>query len=75
MLAQFGKPYKSSKGRPGRGLGLFFVVNVARKLGGMVTAYNQHQPDAPGTSGAVVRFSLPLHAIRLEPHEESINDV
>ncbi|MGL4289116.1 MAG: ATP-binding protein, partial [Phreatobacter sp.] len=26
MLAQFGKPYQSSKGRPGGGLGLFLVV-------------------------------------------------
>jgi len=75
MLTQFGKPYKSSKGRPGRGLGLFFVVNVARKLGGTVTAYNQHQPDAPNESGAVVRFSLPLQAIRLETEVESNIDV
>src|SRR5207247_1373364 len=41
MLAQLGKPYQSSKGRPGSGLGLFFVVNVARKLGGTVTASNR----------------------------------
>ena len=34
MLAQLGKPYQSSKGRPGGGLGLFLVVNVARTLGG-----------------------------------------
>jgi two-component system sensor histidine kinase RegB len=34
MLAQFGKPYQSTKGRPGGGLGLFLVVNVARTLGG-----------------------------------------
>ena len=75
MLTQFGNPYQSRKGRPGRGLGLFFVVNVARKLGGTVTAYNQHQPDAPNESGAVVRFSLPLQAIRLETEVESNNDV
>ncbi len=36
MLAQLGKPYQSSKGRPGGGLGLFLVVNVARTLGGTV---------------------------------------
>ncbi len=30
MLAQFGKPYQSSKGKPGDGLGLFLVVNVVR---------------------------------------------
>ncbi len=34
MLAHFGKPYHSSKGRPGSGLGLFLSVNVARTLGG-----------------------------------------
>jgi two-component system sensor histidine kinase RegB len=38
ILAQLGKPYNSSKGRPGGGLGLFLVVNVARTLGGSVTA-------------------------------------
>ncbi|MGC4250582.1 MAG: ATP-binding protein [Sphingobium sp.] len=32
MLADFGKPYRSSKGRQGGGLGLFLVVNVVRKL-------------------------------------------
>jgi two-component system sensor histidine kinase RegB len=62
MLAQIGKPYQSSKGRPGSGLGLFFVINVARKLGGTVTAGNREQ----GRSGAVVRLSLPLAAISLE---------
>ena len=41
MLAQLGKPYQSSKGRPGGGLGLFLVVNVARTLGGSVTARNR----------------------------------
>jgi two-component system sensor histidine kinase RegB len=60
MLAQIGKPYQSSKGRPGSGLGLFFVVNVARKLGGAVTARNREQ------GGALVRLTLPLAAISLE---------
>jgi two-component system sensor histidine kinase RegB len=41
MLNNFAKPYQSSKGRTGSGLGLFFVVNVARKLGGSVTASNR----------------------------------
>ncbi len=54
MLASFGKPYQSSKGRPGSGLGLFLVVNVIRKLGGLVTAEN-----AP-SGGAVVTLTLPL---------------
>jgi len=60
MLDQIGKPYQSTKGRPGSGLGLFFVVNVARKLGGTVTAFNPEQ------GGAAVRLSLPLAAIRIE---------
>ncbi|HEX8407042.1 MAG TPA: ATP-binding protein [Duganella sp.] len=61
MLAQFGKPYNSSKGRPGGGLGLFLVVNVARTLGGAVTASNLEQ------GGAVVRLTLPLSAIEIKP--------
>src|SRR3546814_8336616 len=43
MLMQIGKPYQSSKGRPGGGLGLFLVVNVVRKFGGRVSARNH--PD------------------------------
>src|SRR6202040_3229511 len=38
MPAQLGKPYRSSKGRPGAGLGLFLVSNVARTLHGSVSA-------------------------------------
>jgi two-component system sensor histidine kinase RegB len=60
MLAQFGKPYNSSKGRPGGGLGLFLVVNVARTLGGAVTASNLEQ------GGAMVRLTLPLSAIEIK---------
>jgi two-component system sensor histidine kinase RegB len=59
MLAQFGKPYQSSKGRPGGGLGLFLVVNVARTLGGAVSASNRQG------GGAEVRLTLPLKAIAL----------
>jgi two-component system sensor histidine kinase RegB len=59
-LAHFGKPYNSSKGRPGGGLGLFLVVNVARKLGGAVTA--QNRPRA----GAAVTLVLPLSALVYE---------
>lgn len=62
MLAQLGKPYQSTKSEPGHGLGLFFVVNVARKLGGEVVASNR-----PG-GGASVRLSLPMAAISLEDH-------
>ena len=60
MLAHLGKPYQSSKGRPGSGLGLFFVVNVARKLGGTVSARNQDN------GGAAVLLTLPLAAISLD---------
>lgn len=59
MLAQFGKPYQSSKGRPGGGLGLFLVVNVARTLGGGVAARNRPE------GGASVTVTLPLAAITL----------
>jgi len=60
MLAQFGNPYRSTKGQQGRGLGLFLVVNVVRKLGGRVTARSR-----PG-GGAVVALSFPLAAIAIE---------
>ncbi len=60
MLAKFGKPYQSSKGRPGGGLGLFLVVNVLRKLGGSVSAANR--PDG----GASVTLKLPLSALALK---------
>lgn len=59
MLAQFGKPYRSSKGKPGGGLGLFLVVNVLRKFGGTVKARN-----IPGR-GAVVTLHLPLGALAI----------
>ncbi len=64
MLEQLGKPYQSTKGRPGSGLGLFFVVNVARKLGGTVTARNREE------GGAAVQLTLPLAAISLEDEQE-----
>lgn len=67
MLEQLGKPYQSTKGKIGGGLGLFFVANVARKLGGTVIARNRNQTTAgPHAVGAVVRLSLPLSAISLE---------
>lgn len=67
-LAQFGKPYNSSKGRPGGGLGLFLVVNVARKLGGTVSAVNRPE------GGALLTLTLPLAAILLEDEEEEDDD-
>lgn len=57
MLENFGKPYNSTKGRRGGGLGLFLVVNVIRKLGGTVSAHNRQ----PG--GATVTVELPLAAL------------
>jgi two-component system sensor histidine kinase RegB len=59
MLAQLGKPYQSSKGRTGGGLGLFLVVNVVRKLGGTVTAENHRK------RGATVRLVLPLSTLAI----------
>lgn len=58
QLENFGKPYHSTKARPGAGLGLFLVVNVIRKLGGTVSAHNR--PDG----GATVTVELPLAAVR-----------
>ncbi|SHK05745.1 two-component system, sensor histidine kinase RegB [Marinobacter antarcticus] len=60
MLAEFGKPYQSSKGKPGGGLGLFLSVNVARRLGGTVEAHNRAK------GGARVKLTLPLAAIAIE---------
>jgi two-component system, sensor histidine kinase RegB len=57
MLERFGTPYQSSKGKPGGGLGLFLSVNVARTLGGRITARNR--PDG----GAEVTVRLPLAAL------------
>jgi two-component system, sensor histidine kinase RegB len=66
MLTQFGKPYQSTKGRPGAGLGLFLVANVARTLGGSVVAHNREE------GGAMVTLTLPLAALTLE--EEGASD-
>ena len=57
MLERLGKPYQSSKGQPGRGLGLFLSVNVVRTLGGRIQAQNR-----PG-GGAEVAIRLPLAAL------------
>lgn len=64
MLARFGKPYQSSKGRPGGGLGLFLVVNVARTLGGTVSAENRPE------GGARVTLRLPLSALTLDEEDD-----
>jgi two-component system sensor histidine kinase RegB len=59
LLSQIGKPYQTTKGRPGGGLGLFLVFNVARTLGGEVAVRNLDE------GGAQVRVTLPLYAITL----------
>jgi two-component system sensor histidine kinase RegB len=59
MLTQLGKPYQSSKGKPGAGLGLFLVSNVARTLHGSVSAHNRTE------GGAIVTLTLPLESITL----------
>lgn len=64
MLAHLGEPYNSNKGKPGGGLGLFLSVNVARTLGGSITAQNLL------SGGASVKLSLPLSAIKLEKGDE-----
>jgi two-component system sensor histidine kinase RegB len=64
MLANFGKPYQSTKERPGAGVGLFLVVNVVRTLGGVISARNRDE------GGAAVALSIPLSAITL-PEEAS----
>ncbi len=60
MLENLGKPYQSTRSRPGAGLGLFLVVNVIRKLGGTVHALNRPE------GGATVTVELPLSALRYE---------
>lgn len=65
MLKQIGKPYRSSKGKPGGGLGLFLVVNVVRKLGGRVTAQNRLG------GGAAVTLAFPLAALAIETRRTS----
>jgi len=57
MIARFGRPYSSTKGRPGGGLGLFLLVNVLRKLGGCARVGNRDG------GGALVQIFLPLAAL------------
>lgn len=66
MLKHFGRPYNSSKGKPGGGLGLFLSLNVARALGGNIFPQNRYP------QGAVVTMVLPLEALEL--NEEAAHD-
>lgn len=63
ILDTIGKPYRSSKGREGGGLGLFLVANVVRKLGGRLAATNRLG------GGAAVTLSLPLAALAVKEEE------
>lgn len=63
VLEALGRPYQSTKGAPGRGLGLFFAMNALRKLGGRLEAANR-----PG-GGAVVTLVLPLAPLLIEEEE------
>nr|WP_295108468.1 ATP-binding protein [uncultured Caulobacter sp.] len=58
-LENFGKPYNSTKGRAGGGLGLFLVVNVLRKLGGVAFAENLAE------GGTRVVLDLPLSSLEI----------
>lgn len=60
ILEQVGTPYNSSKGRPGGGLGLFLVMNVARTLGGTLAVNNRKE------GGAEVVIALPLNSMILQ---------
>lgn len=68
ILSQLGKPYQSSKGRPGGGLGLFLSVNVARTLGGSLTARNL------ASGGAAVTVMLPLASLSVADDEDDTNE-
>ncbi|KAF1047807.1 ATP-binding protein [Xylophilus sp.] len=68
MLANLGKPYQSTKGCPGGGLGLFLSVNVARTLGGSLAASNRIG------GGALVTVRLPLAAISLDDEDTAEDD-
>jgi two-component system sensor histidine kinase RegB len=61
ILERLGTPYHSSKAAPGRGLGLFLAMNVARTLGGELHAQNR------SGGGADVLIRVPLSA--LDPPE------
>jgi len=65
MLQNHGQPYRSTKGKPGGGLGLFLSVNVARMLGGHIAVHNRAE------GGADVTITLPLAALALDPRGHS----
>ena len=60
ILRSLGKPYRSTKGQPGRGLGLFLSHQVARSLSGTLSASNLPE------GGACVTIRFPLSALTPE---------
>lgn len=63
ILDNLGKPYQSTKGKPGGGLGLFLVMNVVRKFGGQVTASNDEE------GGALVTLQIPMASLSMEAED------
>lgn len=65
VLHSLGKPYRSTKAQPGRGLGLFLSHKVARSLSGTLSANNLPE------GGACVTIRFPLSALTPEDADES----
>jgi two-component system sensor histidine kinase RegB len=65
MLENIGKPYRSTRGRPGGGLGLFLVANVARTLNGSLSAHNTT------LGGAEVTLRLPVAAFAIAERDDA----
>jgi two-component system sensor histidine kinase RegB len=61
QLAKIGEPFNSTKRAVGRGMGLFLVKNVTRRLGGRLEARN----DTP--TGATVHMVLPRKNLEISP--------
>jgi two-component system sensor histidine kinase RegB len=66
VLNSLGKPYQSTKGRPGRGLGLFLSHQVVRSLSGTLSAGNLPE------GGACVTIRFPLSALTPEDAHEPL---
>ena len=63
ILENLGKPYQSTKGKVGGGLGLFLVMNIVRKLGGSMAAENAEE------GGAIVTLQMPMDALSMEDED------
>lgn len=62
ILAEVGQPYRTTKDRPGRGLGLFLTISAIRKLGGDLSVANRAE-------GAEVTVRLPLASLALRSED------